>query len=142
MSNSNNNSNVSFQSGKSMHVAISKRFSSTLDFANVDVDLATRRKIQPNYAYSKGIMSVLERLDASERLGYQQCYALLNGDLPNLPAPLVELVKSSIRELGLTMPTSDYQFSTDQDVRKKAQLEAKQRIASEAKAIDWSSIVA
>ncbi len=141
MSNSNNNSNGPFQSGKSMHVAISKRFSSTLDFANVDVELATRRKIQPNYAYSKGIMSVLERLDASERLGYQQCYALLNGDLPKLPAPLVELVKQAIIELGLTMPTSDYQFSTDQDVRKKAQLEAKQRIAAEAKAIDWSALV-
>ena len=125
-----------------MHVAISKRYSSTLDFANVDVELAVRRKIQPNYAYSKGIMSVLERLDASERLGYQQCYALLNGDLPHLPAPLVELVKAGIKELGLSMPTSEYQFSTDQDVRKKAQLEAKQRIAAEARAIDWSSVVA
>ena len=140
--NKNSSSNpTSFSSGRTMHTAISKRFTSTLDFANVDQDLAAQRKIQPHYSLSRALLSVLDKLDNSEKLGYDQCYALLNGELSHLPVPLQTLVKAECEELGLQMPTQEWQFSTDRDVKQKAQLEAKKRVADQAKSIDWAALV-
>jgi len=138
--NSSANTNT-FKSGRSMHTAISKRFTSTLDFANVDQDLAAQRKIQPHYSLSRALLSVLDKLDNSERLGYDECYALLNGELPNLPVAFQTLVKAECEELGLQLPTQEWQFSTDRDVRQQAQLQAKKLVADKAKAIDWTALV-
>jgi hypothetical protein len=132
---------TNFRSGRTMHPAISKRFSSTLDFANVDQELAAQKKIQPHYSLSRALLSVLDKLDNSEKLGYDECYALLNGQLSHLPVPLQTLVKAECEELGLQMPTHEWQFSTDRDVRQKAQLEAKKLIADKAKSIDWAALV-
>ena len=130
-----------FRSGKTMHSALSQRFTSTLDFANVDQDQCRARKIQPNYAMKAALLDVLTQLDQSEKLNYDQCYALLNGQLPHLPAPLQALVKQRVIERGDQMPTEEWQFSTDRDVRQREQQRAKQRVTDQAKAIDWAALV-